>query len=63
MMESLKSLDSFPKAFDDFRIKTTSGAIVSILTVIIMIVLFFSEMSYFYKPVSFEYEEIFKLIY
>jgi len=27
MLEALKSLDSFPKALDDFRVKTYSGAI------------------------------------
>ena len=27
MLDAFKSIDSFPKALDDFRIKTTSGAI------------------------------------
>lgn len=27
MLEGLKKIDAFPKAFDDFRVKTTSGAL------------------------------------
>eukprot|EP01036_Dinobryon_divergens_P034522 gene34522-44618_t len=49
MLDAFKSIDSFPKALEDFRIKTTSGAIVSILSVLFMVSLFFSEMKYFYK--------------
>lgn len=48
-MDILKSIDSFPKALDDFRIRTTSGAVVSIVTVIIMIILLSSEFFYHYK--------------
>eukprot|EP01032_Pedospumella_encystans_P023175 gene23175-26239_t len=49
MLEGLKKIDAFPKAFDDFRVKTTTGALVSIISIIIMATLFFSEMSYFLK--------------
>ncbi len=27
MLEALKKIDAFPKAFDDFRVKTNTGAI------------------------------------
>ena len=27
MMESLRSLDAFPKTIEDFRVKTVSGAV------------------------------------
>ena len=27
MLEAIKKIDSFPKALDDFRVKTTSGAV------------------------------------
>ena len=27
MLDSLKKIDAFPKAFDDFRVKTTTGAL------------------------------------
>eukprot|EP01038_Epipyxis_sp_PR26KG_P008155 gene8155-11037_t len=49
MLDAIKNIDCFPKTSDDFRVKTTSGALVSIASVIFMILLFFSELSYFYK--------------
>ena len=49
MGNALSSIDSFPKALEDFRIRTTTGGIVSILTVMIMTVLLVSELIYHHK--------------
>lgn len=48
-MESLKKLDAFPKALDDFRVRTKSGAIVSVIALALMALLFFSELSYYLR--------------
>ncbi|KAJ1421187.1 endoplasmic reticulum vesicle transporter-domain-containing protein [Ochromonadaceae sp. CCMP2298] len=47
MLAAIKNIDAFPKAFDDFRVKTSAGGLVSIISVLIMAILFFSEMSFF----------------
>lgn len=49
MLETFKKIDAFPKAFDDFKVKTTSGAVVSIISVLIMTLLFIAEMQYYLK--------------
>ena len=51
MLQFLQSLDAFPKAHDDYRIKTSSGAIVSIISIFIMVILFLSEVRYYMKVV------------
>ncbi|KYQ90746.1 endoplasmic reticulum-golgi intermediate compartment protein 3 [Tieghemostelium lacteum] len=45
LLSQLKKLDAYPKTIDDFRIKTYSGAIVSILSGIFILWLFFSQVS------------------
>ena len=52
IIDVIKKLDAFPKTIEDFRVKTTSGAIVSIISVILMTCLFLSELRYFLKTVS-----------
>jgi hypothetical protein len=47
MLEGFKKIDAFPKAFDDFRVKTSSGGLVSLIAILFMTTLFFSEMSTF----------------
>lgn len=47
MLEALKKIDLFPKATDEFRLKTTSGAIISIISILLMLVLFGFEVSYY----------------
>lgn len=44
---SFKSFDIYPKLNDEFRVRTGSGAIVSILAIIIIIILFTTELSYY----------------
>ncbi|XP_065844191.1 endoplasmic reticulum-Golgi intermediate compartment protein 3-like isoform X3 [Oscarella lobularis] len=43
----LKQFDAYPKTLEDFRIKTFGGATVTIVSGIIMLVLFVSELHYF----------------
>jgi len=49
MWQWLESLDAFPKAVEDFRVRTTSGAVVSLLSITLMILLFVSELRYYMK--------------
>ena len=48
-MEMLKKLDAFPKTIDDVRVKTVPGAILSIISVILMVLLFMSEFAYYMR--------------
>jgi len=41
----LRSFDAYPKTLDDFRVRTLSGAVVSIVSSIFILWLFFSEVS------------------
>eukprot|EP01031_Cornospumella_fuschlensis_P044191 gene44191-54032_t len=52
MLDAIRKIDAFPKAYDDFRVKTTSGAIISILAVVFMSVLFLSELHRFITPLK-----------
>ncbi|XP_040453438.1 endoplasmic reticulum-Golgi intermediate compartment protein 3 isoform X3 [Falco naumanni] len=49
-MESLRRLrrfDAFPKTLEDFRVKTCGGALVTVVSGLIMVLLFFSELQYY----------------
>uniref|UniRef100_A0A8C9ELS9 Endoplasmic reticulum-Golgi intermediate compartment protein n=1 Tax=Pavo cristatus TaxID=9049 RepID=A0A8C9ELS9_PAVCR len=49
-MESLwrlKRFDAFPKTLEDFRVKTCGGALVTVVSGLIMVLLFFSELQYY----------------
>ena len=50
IIDKLKSIDAFPKALDDFKVKTTTGGIVSIFSVTLMIMLLTSELVFYIKP-------------
>jgi hypothetical protein len=50
MFDFLRSVDGFSRPVDDLRVKTTSGAIVSITAIILMITLFFSEVGFYLTP-------------
>ncbi|XP_053901609.1 endoplasmic reticulum-Golgi intermediate compartment protein 3 isoform X2 [Malaclemys terrapin pileata] len=43
----LKQFDAFPKTLEDFRVKTCGGALVTIISGLIMLLLFFSELQYY----------------
>ena len=48
VLEKMRSFDFYPKTLDDFKARGTSqGAVVSIVTVVLMFVLFCSELSFF----------------
>uniref|UniRef100_A0A3P9ADG5 Endoplasmic reticulum-Golgi intermediate compartment protein n=1 Tax=Esox lucius TaxID=8010 RepID=A0A3P9ADG5_ESOLU len=46
-LNKLKQFDAYPKTLEDFRIKTCSGATVTIISGLIMLILFFSELQYY----------------
>ncbi|XP_028667702.1 endoplasmic reticulum-Golgi intermediate compartment protein 3 isoform X2 [Erpetoichthys calabaricus] len=43
----LKQFDAYPKTLEDFRVKTCSGATVTIISGLIMLILFISELQYY----------------
>jgi len=45
IFHKLKSFDAYPKTLEDFRVRTFSGAAVSIISGLIIVWLFFSELS------------------
>lgn len=47
MLDVFRSLDGFHKTVDDFRRKTISGGLVSLLSICLMAYFFYSELSYF----------------
>ena len=51
-MDLLRSLDLFPKTHDDFRVKTATGGILSIISVILMIALLIAETRTYLTPVG-----------
>uniref|UniRef100_A0AAY4EXY5 Endoplasmic reticulum-Golgi intermediate compartment protein n=1 Tax=Denticeps clupeoides TaxID=299321 RepID=A0AAY4EXY5_9TELE len=46
-LNNLKQFDAYPKTLEDFRIKTCGGATVTIISGLIMLILFFSELQYY----------------
>uniref|UniRef100_A0A667XK41 Endoplasmic reticulum-Golgi intermediate compartment protein n=1 Tax=Myripristis murdjan TaxID=586833 RepID=A0A667XK41_9TELE len=53
-LNKLKQFDAYPKTLEDFRVKTWGGATVTIISGLIMLILFFSELQYYLtKEVSF----------
>ncbi|KAL3892160.1 hypothetical protein ACJMK2_004394 [Sinanodonta woodiana] len=47
VLEKLRRFDAYPKTLEDFRVKTYGGAAVTIVSGIIMFILFVSELNYF----------------
>ena len=54
-MDYLKKLDAFPRTLDDFRVRTNSGAIVSLVALGLMMLLFISEVSYYFRVDTVDY--------
>jgi hypothetical protein len=54
-MEVLRRLDAFPKTLDDFRVRTNSGGIVSLVALTLMAILFASEISYYFRVDTIDY--------
>jgi len=46
-LNRLKSFDAYPKTLEDFRVRTVSGAAVTIISSIFILWLFFSELSFY----------------
>lgn len=50
LAEHIKKFDAYPKTLEDFRIKTFSGAAVTIISGVIITLLFISELNYYLTP-------------
>ncbi|KAG1695762.1 Endoplasmic reticulum-Golgi intermediate compartment protein 3 [Nymphon striatum] len=50
ILEKVRSFDVYPKTLEDFRVKTFSGAAVSIISAVIIFVLFISELNFYLTP-------------
>ena len=48
-MVSLKDFDFFPKTLEDYRVRTYAGAAVSVVSMIIIVLLFISELSLYFS--------------
>nr|XP_033819252.1 endoplasmic reticulum-Golgi intermediate compartment protein 3 isoform X1 [Geotrypetes seraphini] len=46
-LQQLKQFDAYPKTLEDFRVKTCGGALVTLISGLIMLLLFFSELQYY----------------
>jgi predicted small secreted protein len=47
ILTTLRQFDAYPKTLDDFRIKTFGGATVTVISSVIMFILFISELNYY----------------
>ncbi|KAL0802162.1 hypothetical protein Bca101_057338 [Brassica carinata] len=52
VMNRLKNLDAYPKINDDFYSRTLSGGLITLLSSILMLILFFSELRLYLHPVT-----------
>jgi hypothetical protein len=50
LLAKIKTFDAYPKTLEDFRIRTTTGAIVTIISTLLILWLVFSEFSYYLEP-------------
>ena len=50
ILERLRVFDAFPKTLEDFRIKTSGGAAVTVSSCILALLLFVSELNYYLTP-------------
>jgi len=50
LWERLKELDAYPKPLEDFRIKTLGGGTVTVISTILMVILFIVELSDYLTP-------------
>ncbi|NP_001087591.1 endoplasmic reticulum-Golgi intermediate compartment protein 3 [Xenopus laevis] len=46
-LHRLRQFDAYPKTLEDFRVKTCGGAVVTVISGLIMLILFFSELQYY----------------
>lgn len=45
--ERLRQFDAYPKTLEDFRVKTFGGALVTVISSLLMVILFISELNYY----------------
>ena len=50
MVDVFKRFDAYPKTLEDFRIKTFSGGTITVISAIVMILLFASEIQDYLTP-------------
>lgn len=50
IMEKVKRFDAYPKTLEDFRVKTISGAVITLLGTITIALLFYSEFNLYLLP-------------
>ncbi|KAG6446237.1 hypothetical protein O3G_MSEX004352 [Manduca sexta] len=50
LIDKFKQLDAYAKTLDDFRVKTATGAAITITSVVVMILLFLSELYVYMSP-------------
>ena len=50
VLEVLKRFDAYPKTLEDFRIKTFSGGTITVISALVMILLFASEIQDYLTP-------------
>lgn len=50
VLQNIRKLDAYPKTLEDFRVKTVTGATVTIASCILASILFLSELSYYLTP-------------
>lgn len=50
IFEKIRRFDAYPKTLEDFRVKTFGGAAVTVISGVIMTVLFLSELRYYLTP-------------
>ncbi|RWS22273.1 endoplasmic reticulum-Golgi intermediate compartment protein 3-like protein [Leptotrombidium deliense] len=49
-LEKIRRFDAYPKTLEDFRVKTYGGATVTVVSSIIIVLLFVSELNYYLTP-------------
>ncbi|GBM23858.1 Endoplasmic reticulum-Golgi intermediate compartment protein 3, partial [Araneus ventricosus] len=48
--EQIRKFDAYPKTLEDFRVKTFAGAAVTVVSAVIITLLFISELNYYLTP-------------
>ena len=47
MSSQLKNFDAYAKTLDDFRVRTTSGGLVTIISTLVILILFVLQLQYY----------------
>ena len=60
-LDTIKKFDAYPKTLEDFRIKTLGGGTITVISAIVMILLFASEFQDYLQPSKRIFTTIFSL--